>query len=202
MRRPAVVAGALALALALAGCTAQNSDLLDDYNKGHDSGDYISGDGSVVVLAPENRAEPVAFSGETDAGDAVSSDELAGRVVLLNFWYASCPPCRREAPELEALNQQFQGEDVVVLGVNTQDSAATAQTFAREHGVTYPSVLDAGSNDVLFAFSGDVPPNAVPTTLLLDREGRVAARFSGYLESPSLVADRIEALLAESGTAG
>ena len=188
---------ALALPLVLAGCSGQGDRLADDYRDGT-GGSYVSGDGAVVTIAAHKRGDAVEFASTTDAGDAVSSADLAGKVVVLNFWYAACGPCREEAADLEKLNQQFLDQGVVFLGVNVEDDAATAQSFAKAHGVTYPSVLDAGDNTMLLAFAGDVPPNATPTTLVLDQEGRVAARFSGQISSPSLVADVIDGLLTEA----
>ena len=187
---------ALALPLVLTGCSGQGDRLADDYRAGT-GGSYVSGDGTFVKIGPDQRAEAVEFAGTTDAGDAVSSADLAGDVVVLNFWYAACGPCREEADDLEALNQQFDGRGVRFIGVNVEDSAATAQAFAAAHDVSYPSILDAADNAVLLAFAGDVPPNATPTTLVIDQQGRVAARFSGQISSPSLVADVIDGLLAE-----
>ncbi len=185
----------LALAF-LAGCASGPDKLADDYSNSS-SGDYASKDGSVLTIGAAKRDAAIAFSGTTDAGDKVSGSSLLGRVVVLNFWYASCPPCREEASKLEKLNQQFANDDVTFLGVNTLDSSATARTFEKAHGVTYPSLLDAEDNAVLIAFSKSVPPNATPVTLILDKEGRVAARFSGLITSPSVVADVVTNLLAE-----
>jgi peroxiredoxin len=187
---------AVALALVLAGCTGQGDRLADDYRDGT-GGSYVSGDGRVVTIGPDQRSESVAFAGPTDTGDELSSVDLAGDVLVLNFWYAACGPCREEADDLEKLNQQFLDRGVHFIGVNVEDSAATAQAFAEAHGVTYPSILDAADNSVLLAFAGDVPPNATPTTLVIDQQGRVAARFSGQISSPSLVADIIDGVLAE-----
>ena len=191
MRRSPVLVFVVAALLVVTGCS-QASDLDDGID-----GDYVSGDGSVQTFAPGNREAPVEFAGETDEGDAIVSDDLAGSVVVLNFWYANCPPCRREAPDLVALAEEFAGQDVVFLGVNIRDSAEKARAFAVEFGIPYPSLLDAESRDIVSAFADEVPPSAVPTTLVLDAEGRVAARFTGLITSPSTVATVIETLLAE-----
>ncbi len=185
------------LAVLLAGCTPEAGHLADVYENGSGGG-YISGDGRIVQPPASDREAAVAFSGTLDTGDAISSDELAGKVVILNFWYASCPPCREEAPDLEKLRAQFAGEDVVVLGVNVSDTADVALGFEKRFGIGYPSIVDAADNAVQLAFAdGALPPNAVPTTLLLDRQGRVAARVSGLIGSPSVVADIVDELLAE-----
>ncbi|CAN5236249.1 TlpA disulfide reductase family protein [soil metagenome] len=195
-RRLVAAAFAVAFASTLAGCTTQSGGLSDDYNQGDSGGNYISGDGTVVVVPTGNRGEAVAYAGTTDGGDDLSSDDLAGQVTVLNFWYAQCGPCRVEAPDLQKLHEQF-GDDVAFVGVNVRDDAAGARSFAEKFGITYPSILDVGENDVVLAFAGDVPPNAVPTTLLIDKEGRVAARFSGAIASPSSVSDVLDDLLAE-----
>ncbi|AYF99494.1 TlpA family protein disulfide reductase [Protaetiibacter intestinalis] len=185
------------LAALLTGCTPEADHLAGVYESGN--GDYISGDGRLVTLSPEKREAAVEFAGTLDTGDTISSDDLAGRVVVVNFWYAACPPCREEAADLEKLNQQFADAEVTMLGVNVSDSAETAQQFEKEHGVGYPSIVDVDDNAVQLAFAGGAyAPNSVPTTLVLDRDGRVAARFSGLLTSPSVISDIVDDLLAET----
>ncbi len=195
--RRAARAAALALvaAVALAGCTATDP-LAELYREGTGQG-YISGDGAYTLFAPEERAAPIEFEGEIETGETVSSDDYRGDVLVVNFWYAGCPPCRLEAPDLEALAQQFADEGVTFLGVNIRDQAATALSFAEEFGVTYPSVIDTNDGRVQLAFAGQVAPNAVPTTLVLDREGRVAARIAGLVSEPSVLRSMIADTLAE-----
>ncbi len=201
IRRPAALpaaAVAMACALALAGCATEGSTLSEQYRAGAGE-NYISGDGSLIVLAPERRGEPVEFSGQTDRGELTGSADLAGRVAVLNFWYANCAPCRVEAPILEEINQSYAEQDVVFLGVNTRDSAARALSFAERFEVTYPSIIDDGDNGVQLAFAGDLAPNATPTTLVIDSEGRIAARFSGEISKPSQLAEVLDDVLAEAG---
>jgi thiol-disulfide isomerase/thioredoxin len=136
-----------------------------------------------------------AWGGETSQGETVDSDDLDG-VVVLNFWYAGCPPCRVEAPDLEEVFQEY-GDRITFLGVNVRDSAATANSFERDFGVSYDSILDVSTRDVLSAFAGQVPPSAVPTTLVLDADGRVAARISGQVPSATTLGDLVDDVLAE-----
>ncbi|CAN5451986.1 TlpA disulfide reductase family protein [soil metagenome] len=184
--------------LALAGCSSGDS-LANSYNSSTsgDTGNYVSADGTTKTIAAADRGAAVDWSGTTDAGDKVASSDYVGKVVVLNFWYAGCPPCRLEAKDLEKLNQKYSAAGVVFLGVNVEDTAPTAQTFETSHGVTYPSVLDADEGAVRLAFHGKIQPNAVPTTLIIDATGRVAARFSGLITSPSLVGQIIESTQAE-----
>jgi peroxiredoxin len=196
-RGPAVVrGGALLLAAGLlAGCSA-GDDPLSGFGSGSNQ-NYISGDGSELELPPDERGATVEFEGETPEGDTLGSADLAGEVSVVNFWYAGCPPCRAEAADLEATYQQFLDDGVQFVGVNTYDDAPTAEAFERTYGITYPSILDAQRNRVQLAFAGDVPPNAVPTTLVLDRDGRVAARISGRIGAPSILESMIQRVLDE-----
>jgi peroxiredoxin len=102
-----------------------------------------------------------------------------------------------EAADLEALHQQFRNEGVVFVGVNILDQAPTALAFAKEFGVTYPSIMDTNDGAVRLAFAGQVAPNAVPTTLVLDRSGRVAARISGLIREPAVLAELVRDLQTE-----
>jgi peroxiredoxin len=192
----AIALTAVAAALVLAGCSS-NDSLATDYNKSGDTGNYVSADGSTKTIAAADRGAAVTFSGTTDAGDKVTSTDYAGKVIVLNFWYASCPPCRLESKDLEKLYTKYSAEGVVFLGVNVEDTAPTAQSFEKSHGITYPSILDADDGAVRLAFHGKISPNAVPTTLIIDGKGRVAARFSGLITSPSLVGEVIESTQAE-----
>ena len=90
------------------------------------------------------------------------------------------------------------GEGVTFIGVNILDQAPTALAFAEEFGVTYPSIMDVMSGSVRLSFAGQVAPNAVPTTLVLDADGRVASRISGLLTDPSILQGMIDDVLAES----
>ena len=187
-------AAAVAALTLLAGCSSD--PLADQYSAGTTK-NYISGEGTISEIKAADRGEPISFESVTDSGDDVSSDDYAGKVLVLNFWYAGCPPCRVEAPELDEVNQAFAGQDVAFLGVNVRDQAAQSLSFAETLGVTYPSVIDADNGNLLLAFAGTVAPNAVPTTLVIDKQGRVAARFLGAIDGPSSLRTIINDTLAE-----
>lgn len=195
------LAAALAVAaLALTGCSSD--PLAEQYRSGSGQG-YISGDGAYTVIAADERSAPISFAdAPLDAGGAISTDDLAGQVYVVNFWYAGCPPCRVEAPDLEALYQEFSDEQggagVPFVGVNIRDEAAQSLAFAEEFGVTYPSILDVEDGAVRLAFAGQVAPTAVPTTLVVDAQGRVAARISGIVSEPSTLRAMITDALAEA----
>lgn len=184
-----------AVALLLTGCTAD--PLAEDYLNGGNE-NYITGSGIVEVPAAQ-RAEPVDFEGVTETGETVSRSDFDGEVVVVNFWYADCPPCRAEAPDLVALSDQYAGGGASFLGVNIYDGAERALSFAREFDVEYPSLLDSRSGEVRLAFAGEVPPKAVPTTFVLDAEGRIAARILGQLQERSILDTIIGDVIEEGG---
>ncbi|SMQ57774.1 TlpA disulfide reductase family protein [Agreia sp. VKM Ac-1783] len=197
MRRAAKagVAGlVVASALLLAGCS--NDPLADQYLSG-DGKNYIAGDGTVTEIKPEARQKAVDFAGTTAEGSSVSQADYSGEVVVLNFWYASCAPCRVEAPELAKLSAKYDGQGASFLGVNVRDQAPQAISFEKNYGITYPSVIDT-DGALQLAFSGEVSPNAVPTTLVIDKEGRVAARILGQVSEPSILDTLIRDTIAES----
>lgn len=195
MKRPFAVMMVLA-SLATVSCTSTSDALAEQYRDGSGA-NYISGDGAITVLAPESRSDSVQFEGDLDTGEFFSSSDYAGSVMVVNFWYAGCPPCRVEAADLESLHQQFLLDGVAFVGVNIFDQAPTALAFANEFGVSYGSIMDVETGSVRLAFAGQVAPNAVPTTLVLDKQGRVSARISGVITDVDLLANIIEGVLEE-----
>ena len=180
--------------LVLSGC-ASDDPLAQQYREGTEK-NYIAGDGTITEIAPESRGEPISFIGTTEFGDRVSSQDYLGDVLVVNFWYAGCAPCRAEAGDLEQVYQDNQSLGVDFLGVNVRDQAATAISFNENFGVTYPSIIDQDGAAQL-AFASDVPPNAVPTTIVLDQQGRVAARILGQLSSASILNTIVRDVAAE-----
>ncbi|RFA06555.1 hypothetical protein B7R54_19055 [Subtercola boreus] len=184
--------------MTLTGCAS--NDLADQYRDGTGK-NYVSGNGTVTEIPASERSEAPTFSGTLDTGQSASSENYKGQVTVVNFWYAGCAPCRAEAPDLQALYTQFLPDGVAFLGVNVRDQLPTAQAFTKTYGVTYPSFIDT-SGSVLLAFSGVVAPNAVPTTLVLDRDGKVAARVLGQILARSTLEALIQKVLDEPGSAG
>lgn len=193
-RRGTVLIGAVLVAAVLAGCSAGTDGLTDD---GGTAG-YVSGDGSLTLWAPQERGEPVELAGTTFAEEEVDLAAWRGDVVLVNTWYAACPPCRDEAPDLVAVAEDY-AESVHLLGVNSTDDAGTALAFERTFAVPYPSLNDPRGHAVA-AMQGHVALQAVPTTVLLDRDGRVAARVLGRIDATTVRAV-LDDLLAESADA-
>nr|WP_176633375.1 TlpA disulfide reductase family protein [Arthrobacter wenxiniae] len=194
-RRSLFAATGAVLAIGLTACAS--SDTLAKQAAAGDSKGFVAGDGSVTEYAPAKRSAPVEFSGKLFDGSTVTAAGLRGKVTVLNFWYAACSPCREEAPELQALHVEFEPQGVDFYGVNIRDEVATAEAFERSYKLTYPSIMDKDGG-VLLALSKRnlVPPAAVPTTLVLDKQGSVSARILGPADKGTLKA-LITSALAE-----
>ena len=195
IRRAAALASIVALGAGLAACS--NDPVTEQYFSG-DSKGYISGEFQVQEIAPDDRGEPVAWSGVTEDGEQLSNDDTAGKVTVVNFWYADCAPCRTEAAHLEKSWQAHQDGDVAFVGVNTENEAATAKSFAEKFHITYPSLIDGKTGEAKLAFAAATPLQATPITLVLDQEGRVAARIISAIDSPSVLNTLIDDVLEEA----
>jgi len=181
-RAGSILAGALLVGVALAGCTD---------SEGTNEGGYVAGDGQVTEIAPDDRGEPVALTGETLDGAAYDVARQRGKPVVVNIWWSGCGPCKTEMPMLQEASQEV-GDDVAFLGVNTRDlDVAQAQAFDRVAKVDYPSIYDP-SGKALLAFHGQASLFSMPQTLVLDSEGRVAASIRGAIPSKTTLTTVIE----------
>lgn len=173
----------LALALAgivITGCSSGSGDATSAEGSG-----FVGGDGSIVIIDAKDRVPAPAVAGSTlDERDFVLADER-GQIVVLNIWASWCAPCRAEAPELQEVWEQVRDDGVQFVGLNTRDSTTSARGFVETMGITFPSVEDSdGRLQLLFADS--LPPQAIPSTLVIDRKGRVAARALGKVSAGTL----------------
>ncbi len=195
-RRSVLAAGGLALTAITLGLSAcAQEDALAEQARAGDNKNYVAGDGSVTEFAAGDRKSALQINGTLFNGTTVAPADLQGKVTVLNFWFAACAPCRVEAPILEELHQEFKPQGVQFYGVNLRDEKATAEAFDKSFNLTYPS-FDDKDGGVLLAVSGLVPPGAVPTTLVLDKQGRVASRVLGEIQKGTLKA-LIAAAVAE-----
>jgi len=194
-----LTAGALVALGVLSGCASSSDGLAATYGEVAEQ-DYFSSDGAYSFFASANRGNAITFSGMTDISGPWTSDEHLGDPIVVNFWFAGCPPCRLEARDLAALHEQFVGDGVQFIGVNILDQPETAITFAREFGIAYPSLMDVETGAVRLAFAGEASHNAVPTTVVLDRDHRVAARVNGLITDVGLLETMINDVLAEERT--
>lgn len=171
----------VAVAALLAGCTGGS---VNTSGQKGDGTSFVNGADVRTMIPPAKRAEPIELSAETLTGDTLDLATLRGRPVVVNVWGSWCPPCRKEAPDLQKASEKL-GAKASFVGVNTRDEVSAAQAYERKFKVRYPSVVDSGS--LLLAFKGAVTPTQIPTTLVLDAQGRIAARFSGPVTELSLV---------------
>ena len=178
------VAAALAVLALLAGCSTSK----DAVETGQDFTFVAPGGQTTIVYdPPESRGALRQLSGESllNPGTTVGLENLTGRVVVLNIWGSWCGPCRAEAPDLEFVAQQTAADGVSVLGVDVRDDRAAATDFVRDRGITYDSVFDPPGR-TLAALRG-YPRNTVPSTIVLDRQHRVAAVYLTSIRVPELI---------------
>ncbi|GAA4973789.1 TlpA disulfide reductase family protein [Kineococcus glutinatus] len=188
-------AGVLLAAALLAGCSS--GDGLAAPGQG-----YVDGAGTTREIAAAERTPAVELSGETVEGEPVDLADLRGSVVVLNVWYADCPPCRAEAPTLQGISEDYAAQGVRFLGINTRnDSPEAVRAFHETFGVTYPSIRDSAGTALLALRERGIAAVATPTTVVLDAQGRIAAAVAGQVEAGTLT-DMIDRVLTEQPAAG
>jgi thiol-disulfide isomerase/thioredoxin len=177
-------AGALlAIVLLTGGCVA---DANDPTAAGGQQG--YPDVGRNLSLIPPTERQPVAevAGPDLDGEGTLSSKGYPGKVVVVNVWGSWCPPCRAEAPDLQAASVETAAV-AQFLGVTSRDRQPTAaRRFVEENKITYPSIYDP-SGQALLAFSSVRPASAIPSTMVLDREGRLAVRVLGPISKTTLV---------------
>lgn len=188
----ALAAGALVTATAACG-TDPNS--IAEQAKAGDRKGYVSGDGTIEQLDAAERGGAVALSGTTLEGKPWSITDQQGNVLVVNVWGSWCPPCIEETPDLQKAWEDVQAKklDVRFVGLDIHEGPESGLAFQRANGVTYPSLAYDGGVPLL-ALQGKV--QATPTTLVLDPEGRIAARVSGPVSTTTLLG-LVDDVLAE-----
>ncbi|MFF1873459.1 TlpA disulfide reductase family protein [Streptomyces sp. CB03911] len=178
---------AAAAALVLTGCSSSGSSGSGDAQTG-----FIVGKGGAPdTAAAGHRKDAPDISGTTLEGAKVALSDYRGKVVVLNIWGSWCNPCRAEAPNLQSVWDTYKDQGVQFLGINTRDiDPANAVRFEQEKGVTFPSLYDPDGTQILKFPKGSLNPQSIPTTLVIDRDGKLAARAMRALE-----AEDIEAML-------
>ncbi|MFT4294652.1 MAG: TlpA disulfide reductase family protein [Micropruina sp.] len=176
MRRLAVFC-VTAVTLLLAACTGST---------GSTEGGFVSGDGRITRVPVEQRTPAPEIAGTTLDEKPWSSTSATGKVLVYNVWGSWCPPCVKEAPALVRAAQRTE-QTAQFVGLNTRD-LATAQglAFVREFNVPYPNLFDPGGELVL-KFAGKLPLSAIPSTVIVDKQGRIAARVLGDTTEATLV---------------
>lgn len=179
MRRTALLVAGVLL---VAGCSSGQQAA---QNRQGQSG-FVSGNGNVSTFAAADRKPAPELTGKTLDGTTWTLSEQTGKVVVLNVWGSWCPPCRKEAPELVAASKEL-GSAVQFIGLNTRDlDPAPAKKFVQEFGVPFPSIYDPNGK-ALLRFRGQISPKAIPTTLVIDKSGKVAGRVVGEVTKQTLL---------------
>ena len=150
---------------------------------------FISGDGAVTFIKKSDRIKAPKISGMTLMGTDYKFD--GGKVAVVNVWASWCSPCRAEEPALSALARKY--SDVEFIGILTRDNPVNAEAFSRTRNIPYPTLID---DSILVGFRKSLPANAIPSTVVIDETGKVAARISGAVTVASLT-DLIERVSAE-----
>ncbi|MCP2165976.1 TlpA family protein disulfide reductase [Goodfellowiella coeruleoviolacea] len=181
VRRGRVLAGLLAaVLLALVGCSTG-----DDAVATNNEFTFVAPGGQTTIrYAVADRQASPDLTGESllEAGKQIKVSDFANQVVVINVWGTWCPPCRAEASELEQVYTNTKDSGVAFLGIDLKDTRSAAEDFVRNNNLTYPSIFDPSGRSLL-ALNG-YPRNAVPSTIVLDRQHRVAAVFlTGLLAS-------------------
>jgi thiol-disulfide isomerase/thioredoxin len=162
----------------LAGCGSSQSD------QGSQSR-FVAGDGTLVLVPPDQRQPAPDIAGTTLTGEPFALKDYRGKVVALNVWASWCAPCRSEAPALNQLSRELAPKGVQFIGLDTRDSKASAEAFLRRFELTYPNVWDPDAQ-LQLAFRDSLPPQAIPSTVLVDKQGRVAGRVLGEIDRTKL----------------
>jgi thiol-disulfide isomerase/thioredoxin len=171
----------IALAIALTGCSGGGTSSSEE--------SFVSGDGATTFIKIADRKIAPSITGLTLSG--TNYTYAKDKVAVVNVWASWCSPCRAEAPTLASLANKY--SDVAFIGILTRDNPANAEAFARRFKLPYPTVID---DSILIGFKGSLPANAIPSTVVLDKKGRVAARISGAITVASLT-QLIERVSAE-----
>ncbi|MEU9146292.1 TlpA disulfide reductase family protein [Streptomyces sp. NPDC048349] len=183
-------------ALTLTACTGSDGG---GKPTGSSGGNYVTGTNGISRVDQGERTEAPRLDGASVDGKALDTTALKGKVVVLNVWGSWCPPCRQEAPYFAKVSKELAdaGQDVAFVGINTRDnSKQNAASFEADYGITYPSFYDPDGKLMLRFPKGTLNPQAIPSTIVLDKQGRIAARALVAIDDETL-RSMIDPILAE-----
>ncbi|EGX61097.1 MULTISPECIES: TlpA disulfide reductase family protein [Streptomyces] len=189
-------AGLVAAALLLTACgTGTTSGSSDTKNA-----DATGTRQALTQYPPGKRTAAPMLSGKTITSGRLDLADLRGKVIVLNVWGSWCAPCRAEAPDLKKASEETYDLGVRFVGINTRDNDAAAKAFERNYGITYPSFRDPDGK-LLLGFDGRIPLSAVPSSVIIDRDGRIAARIIGPTTYTTL-SELVKGIAAEKNSGG
>jgi thiol-disulfide isomerase/thioredoxin len=171
----------LALALLLSACGKSGVEMANE--------DFVAGNGATTYIQESERVAAPALSGMTLLGTQYSLP--ANQVAVVNVWASWCSPCRAEEPTLAALVEKY--SEVNFVGILTRDNLVNAEAFVRKRNSPYPTLID---DALLIGFSKSLPANAIPSTVVIDKNGLVAGRISGVVTIASL-SELLDKVLSE-----
>ena len=184
-RRTAVrIAAVLAATLIVVSCARTGAD---EPTRSAGQVGYPTVPRNLTRIPPEQRQElPIVSGPALGSNRTISSQDYRGKVVVINVWGSWCPPCRKEAPDLQAASVETK-DTAQFIGITSKDyDPAPAEAFVRSFKITYPSIYDPNGK-VLLAFAGELPPSAIPSTMIIDRQGRLAVRVLSEVSKITLV---------------
>jgi thiol-disulfide isomerase/thioredoxin len=183
-RRPTATAAVIISALLMiTGCSTDSAG--QNSQTGSENG-YVGSDQQLTRVPVDKRKPAPEIDGPSlVGGKQIDSADYRGKVLVINIWGSWCPPCRKEAPDLQAASNQL-GSKAQFIGINSRDSGEAAPAaFLRSHKISYPSIYDPDGTQVV-KFS-NLPPSAIPSTLVIDKHGRIAVRILGTITRDTLV---------------
>jgi thiol-disulfide isomerase/thioredoxin len=193
-RRPAgrvlsTVAAAAVLLLTASGCSSVHG-LRSAGDKG-----YVSGNSSVRTIPVADRREPVTLSGKDLDGKPITLESLRGKPTVVNVWGSWCADCHKEQPDVVAAAKRL-GSKASFVGIDSRDAGtAQARAYTRRYGITWPSFFSPGG-EALLAFPGVIGPNSIPSTIVLDAQGRPAAAINGTVPSTLTLVQMVQDVIS------
>ncbi|MFG2267853.1 TlpA family protein disulfide reductase [Streptomyces sp. NPDC048720] len=192
-RSRAVLLSAMAAAAALTLSACGNGGT----SGGGGNTNFVTGNNGIDTAAQGERAAAPDLSGRTIDGKSLDIADYKGKVVVVNVWGSWCGPCREEAQYFAKVSKAYQDKGVQFVGINTRDTSTTpALAFEQEHGITYPSLYDPTGKLMLRFKKGTLNPQLIPSTLVIDKDGKVAARALEALDDTALL-KMLKPVLAE-----
>ena len=180
----------LIISLLITSCATPVSNISSDSESG-----FVSGDGTSVFLNKSERKPAPELENVDFLSAEIDLNSLKNKVVLINVWGSWCSPCRKEAPELEELYLKNKTNNVEFIGINIRDSRISANRFIENFSITYPNIFDRDGK-LLLGYKDSLPANSIPSTILIDKNGLVAARQLGPIDK-SLIQGFISELVEE-----
>ncbi|MYW68109.1 redoxin domain-containing protein [Streptomyces sp. SID8379] len=190
-RAAKLTVGAAVAALVLTACGSGGT------SGGGNNTNFVTSTGGISTVKKGERHDAPVLTGKDLTGKPLSTDDYKGKVLVVNIWGSWCSPCRAEAKYFSTVSDQVKDKDVQFVGINTRDPRSdSAIAFEKDYGITYPSFYDPSGKLLLKFEKGTLNPQGIPNTLVIDREGKLAARSLKALNSKSLH-ELIDPVIAE-----